>query len=504
MKVTLRASALPAAASDQIAPDPPMLIRALRQIGYSFEQALADLIDNSISAGAENVLVRFTVDRDSICSVAVADDGEGMTPARLAEAMKFGSETDLTRRTLGKYGMGMKLASLSHAQTVTVLTRRDGVASARRWSVHGIEAGWSCEQVSEDDAHAALSAPWCRLDLRRHGTVVVWDQVDRLHAGARGFKDMMRQLQRRLQVHLGMTFHRFIEGTAAGRKVRLMMDLQEHGAYEQPHFLTVRPLNPFGYSSSGHPDYPKRFEIDFGGGHTISAEACIWPANSDDDAYRLGNRAASRQGFWFYRNDRLIQAGGWNGVVQNDAEPHGSLARVRVDLPDSLDAQFGLNVQKSAVVTPPSFAAAVSAATSADGSTFDDYRRTAQQVYRRTDARAERELPLIPGSGVPAKLRKIVASRLAGGQGGRELDFTWAELEDETQVFEIDRESRRILLNRRLREGSSIHGGVDVQLLKMCLFFILQEDVDCDRLSGARRERVETINAVLGRTLSLS
>ncbi len=503
MRVNLRASSLSAAASELIAPDPPMLIRALRQIGYTFEQALADLIDNSISAGATTVLIRFVADGESIRSVAIADDGEGMTPARLSEAMKFGSETDLTKRTLGKYGMGMKLASLSHARTVSVFTRRDGLASARRWSVESIEAGWACEQVSESDADAAMSAPWCQLDLSRHGTVVIWDDVDRLPTGTRGFRGMMRQLQNRLQVHLGMTFHRFIEGTESGRRVRLLMDLQTQGAFEQPHYLTIRPLNPFAYPASGHSEYPKTFRIDLGGGARVSAQACIWPANSEDDSYRLGNRAAARQGFWFYRHDRLIQAGGWNGLVQNDSEPHGSLARVRVDLPDSLDAQFGLNVQKSAVITPPSFVAAVAAAVSDDGTPFEEYRRTAQQVYRRTDLRAERELPIVPGSGVPARLRKIVASRVGGGQGGREVDFTWADLEHDTQVFEIDRESRRILINRRLRNGSGINGSVDVQLLKMCLFFMLQDDIDRDRMSGARRERVDTINAVLGRALSL-
>jgi hypothetical protein len=384
-----------------------------------------------------------------------------------------------------------------------VFTRRDGVADARRWSVGSIEAGWACEQISESDAASAMASPWCGLDLSRHGTVVVWDEIDRLPVGARGFKDTLRQLQRRLQVHLGMTFHRFIEGTASGRTVRLLMDLQTDGAHEQPHFLEIRALNPFAYPSSGNPDYPKTYTVDLGGGGSFTAHACIWPSNSVDESYRLGNRASARQGFWFYRNDRLIQAGGWNGLVQNDTEPHSSLARVRVDLPESLDAQFGLNVQKSAVITPPTFVSAISAATSDDGSSFEDYRRAAQHVYRRTDLRAERDKPMVPGSGVPVRLRRMAAARLAGVQGGREVDFTWADLVDESQVFEIDRDSRRILLNRRLRGAPGSDPLVDVPLLKMCLFFMLQDDIDRDRISGARRERVETINAVLGKALSL-
>ncbi len=90
-----------------IAPEPSMMIRALRQIGYNFEQAIADLVDNSVSADAENVLIRFIARNERIRSIAIADDGTGMSASRLDEAMRFGSETDVSRRTLGKYGMGM-------------------------------------------------------------------------------------------------------------------------------------------------------------------------------------------------------------------------------------------------------------------------------------------------------------------------------------------------------------------------------------------------------------
>src|SRR5262249_6769998 len=151
----------------------------------------------------------------------------------------------------------------------------------------------------------------------------------------------LRQLQRRLQLHLGMTFHRFLEGTAiTGQRLRILIDLQHDGAHEQPHRIEIVPLNPFAYPRTAHPDFPQKFCLPLGERRTVEAEACIWPANSNDECYKLGNKAASRQGFYFYRNDRLIQAGGWNGLVQSDSEPHSSLARVRIDLPESLDALF--------------------------------------------------------------------------------------------------------------------------------------------------------------------
>src|SRR5208282_1396565 len=108
--------------------------------------------------------------------------------------------------------------------------------------------------------------------------------------------------------------------------------------------VEVPPLNPFAYHAPGNPDYPKTFRTKIAQASTLSLEAHIWPPNSELPQYKLGNKAAARQGFYFYRNGRLIQSGGWNGLVQHDSEPHGSLARTRIDLPPELDGTFGLNV----------------------------------------------------------------------------------------------------------------------------------------------------------------
>ena len=130
-------------------------------------------------------------------------------------------------------------------------------------------------------------------------------------------------------------------------------------------------------------------------------KAHIWPPNAKDPQYKLGGgRVAARQGFYFYRNKRLIQAGGWNGWREHDAEPHSSLARVAVDMPPELDRHFRLNVQKSKVDVPPNFVSALEAARSGV-TTFAHYVRDAVDVYRSAVTMPS-TIPLTLGAGIPA------------------------------------------------------------------------------------------------------
>ena len=213
----------------------------------------------------------------------------------------------------------------------------------------------------------------------------------------------------------------------------------------------------------------------------------------------MGNRAAASQGFYFYRNDRLIQAGGWNGLLQNESEPHGSLARVRVDMPPQLDALFGLNVQKSSVIVPPGFIEAVTSSKSADGSSFEHYRHYSHEVYRKKDKRASRSIPLVPGGGIPMAAQRTIREELSPDSlRPRQVDFVWTELHDD-ELFRLDREKRRILLNRTYR-ADVLRGfnasGADVPVLKMLIYFLLESDMD-QTGSLSRNRKLQQINRIL-------
>ena len=495
-QVSSAAELIPLAPAENVIPDPGRLIFALRQIGYSLEQAVSDLIDNAVSAGASNVLIRFIWSGEQITGLAVADDGAGMSADELRNAMRFGSPERIDRTSLGKFGLGLKLASFSHARKMTVVSVSNNHCTGRRWTIEGIRRNWDCATLSELQAYDLCTSPWSPVNVTAGGTVVIWDDIDKLPVSARGMRHTLRALHRRLELHLGLHFHRFIRD---GR-LRIYIDQQEQGAPEHQIRVEVPPLDPFGYPSAALPDYPRTFRVHISGVGDIAAEGHIWPPNSEQAEYRLGNRAAARQGFYFYRNDRLIQAGGWNGLVQAETEPHSSLARVRIDLPPDLDSSFSLNVQKSSVVVPPGFVEAVQEALDEQGVGFEAYRQAAQTVYRRRDSRSLSQRPPIPATGLPPKLMEGFPARVpARKEEPRPIAIEWAEL-DKGEFFRIDPAAGCLVLNARYREkvlaGLPAHAE-DVPLVKTLLFLLLQQDLNATQPSDKRRRELSRINQIL-------
>jgi hypothetical protein len=483
---------------EDLPPDPRRLVYALRQIGYSLEQALSDLVDNSINASADTVLIRFICSGEKIVRIVVADNGQGMSAAELRNAMRFGSSVDRRVGSLGKFGMGLKLATFSHAQTLTVGSVRKGRASARRWSLEGIGNNWRSDILDRKATQLLVAASYHPLDLSRSGTVVIWDDIDKLPISRRGLRFTVTTIHRRLQLHLGMCFHRFIEK----KKLRILVDQQEAGRAEHHIQVPITALDPFAYSCSGHPQYPRTYSAVIGPALKLRLRGHIWPPNSSSEEYRLGNRAAARQGFYFYRNDRLIQAGGWNGLVQSESEPHGSLARVAIDLPGELDDVFGLNVQKSSVVAPPGFVEAVLSSKSRAGGTFEEFRHHAHEVYRRHDRRAVGPVTLVPARGFPAAVRKSFLSLLGNEESHssqKAVNIIWSQL-PEDEFFQVDQESSEIRLNSLYREDLLLGlspSGTDVPLLKFMIFFLAEQDLLRSSTSRDRRTRLKAINRML-------
>ena len=471
-----------------------MLIQALRSIGYSLEEAVADIIDNSISAGkAQNILVRLIRSEDRIEQVLIADDGIGMSEKRLHEAMRFGADTEKSLDSLSKFGMGLKLASLSQATELTVGTRSAGNTSGRRWTVESISDDWRCDPVPRQDLNRLMKGPWGDLDLSRHGTIVAWSGLDRIRIGKGGLDTTIKRLLDRLRLHVGLHFHRFIED---GR-VNLWLDSQQEGEEPNDFRIQVEALNPFGYDQSGDSDYPRSFPLELGDLGELPMEAHIWPPNSAGRNYKLDS-AAKRQGFYFYRNDRLIQAGGWNDI--RDSEPHSSLARIAIDLPPELDSYFSLDVQKSSIKTPPVFVTALRTAADGKKTKFSEYLKLAQATYRKQERKNPDNFPLVPFEGLPAYLRDNLWETLAPGEKRiRRVAFKWANIEG-GDFFEIDRDNSVVTLNRTYRTrilGSRRPSAGDAPLLKVLLFLLLREDLDSDRVSRKQLEWLDTCNRAL-------
>jgi hypothetical protein len=478
--------------STEILPNSRRLVEALRSIGYSLEGAIADVIDNSIAAGAKHVLVRLARTEEELLGVRIVDDGSGMPRERLEEAMRFGAETGQAAESLSKFGMGMKIASLSQATSLTVATRCDGQSHAMRWTVAGIADNWRCERLPQKDAVSLLDASYGALKIARHGTVVSWEHLDRIKGGS--VETVLKRSIDRLRHHLGLHLHRFLE---QGR-LQITIDVVHVGNDEPTVTRAVEALDPFGYDPSATP-YPERsFRTTVPGVGKLTLGAHTWPPNATSKNYKLDD-AAKRQGIYFYRNDRLIQAGGWNGF-RADAEPHLSLARVAVDLPPENDAHFQLDVQKASIKVPPGFIEALDGATDSTGQRFRQYVGDAQKAYRKKERQDPTNHPLVPGTGIATPARKKIREALApDAKRVREVTFEWAEIEG-GDFFRLDAEGKRIVLNKQYRQRI-LYGrpatATDAPLEKLLLFLLFRDDLDRERGNAKHQGRVDQINSAL-------
>lgn len=489
---------VPFVKTTKIPPDPKGTAGALRRVGYELHEALADLIDNSIDATAKKVLIRFIRTASSLTKVAIVDDGTGMDEETLQRAMQYGVQGARTSGDLGKYGIGLKVASLSQCRSMSVLTRADGHSCGRRWTMAKMQDDWRCEILDPRGCSALLDADWNGLNLKLHGTIVLWDDLDVLGGSGTEIDKTIRGITKRLPTELGLRFHRFIESG----QLEIVCDVYELRSGNTPVPIIVPALNPFAYQTSGRAGYPVEFPTDLGNGKRVNLNAHIWPANSEKPEYKLGGgKVAERQGFYFYRNNRLIQGGGWNGVRQSDSEPHSSLARVAIDLPANLDATFSLNIQKSGVVPPPEFKPAVLAA-KCGNTTFEDYISAADEAYRDLSDDDIGEV-LVP-TNVPAFLQRKIAQVLGASNGNaREVKFDWAEL-DADVLFSPEISSSTVFLNslyRRALVPKGAHAATDAPLLKVLLFLLLSDDLKRLRTSRKRSEWFERCNTILISTL---
>lgn len=476
-------------------PDDGGSARALSRIGYELADALADLIDNSLDARATRVEITFHRDDTRILAVTIADNGHGMTDPALREAMRFAAPADRKDDALGIFGLGMKSASLSQCRSLTVLSRAGAAVAGCRWSVESIKAHWRCEILDPDGARKAFAdAYFGGKGPPETGTVVLWERLDRMSVtgGEEGLDAFLAQLMDALGLRLGLVFHRFL-GPKFGIVLRAKHRDHSYGLPRR-----VRAYDPFAYPKTGRTGYPKTFRTSLGDDETLELKAHIWPTDANSPDFLLGRRRGTpHQGFYFYRNGRLIQAGGWNGAVREGADAELSLARVAVDLPP---ATVDTNVQKSSVQTTAALSQALRAAVSGR-TTFDDYLADARRTYRagRRKPESGRPVPVVPGAGLPVGLQRSLSGLLGGKGPVREIDFVWESLPKRT-VFEADAEGDRIVLNRKYRMqllGGAPASGADAPLAKLLFFLLLEDELDRSRTSRKHQEWLDRCNKVL-------
>lgn len=481
--------------AEVLSPNYPKLDVALRSIGYSLEVAVADVIDNSIDAKANMIAVRLLTRKDGRLDLAIWDDGTGMNEETLREAMRFGADVSNDIERLGKFGLGLKLASLSQAKALYVVTGRNGSLFGRAWLEHGIAKGFTSTIYDEGECRQMVAKVFPDRKLKPSGTMVWWSSLYRVgHHG--NTEEHAQKLMRRLENYLALAFHRFLSGRS--RKVDITVDIVDAESGSRGIPIILDPLDPFDYNATGQKGFPAKMVTQGTFADRIKIKAHIWPPNSTAVGYKLPGGTNARQGFYFYRNNRLIQGGGWNGI--REAEPHSSLARLEVDIDPNFDVDVSLDVKKVEIQLPPDLVASIQKAKTSSDVDFKKYLSIADETYRTRTA-TNAELPLIPSQGLPSELSKFLHDelRIKRTTKHRDLKIVWKYL-DNSQFFELDRDSGHLYLNRAFRKHLN-HGlsgsSADLPVLKCLLFLVLEVALSSERMGPKIRKQVEQVNRIL-------
>jgi len=330
-------------------PSAARLLESMRDIGYSFESALADIVDNSISAGASSIEIINDVSPDAGPFLAVLDNGRGMSPEELTQAMQHGSRSPRDERApddLGRFGLGLKTASFSQCRHLTVVSRRDGKLSARCWDLDLVvqRDEWVLRLLDEDE----ISGLPLVDRIGERGTLVLWQRLDRLDAlGAQPDQAFaaLNAMFSSARPHLALTFHRFIAPEQGDGTQQIEMKIND---------ARVAALDPFARLSEPRSDAHAVEILHMEQGQVV-VQAFTLPHHQRVTTEQLrelelGSSLVETQGLYVYRAKRLIAGGTWLGLARR-AELT-KLLRVRVDVPTSLDADWSVDVRKSRVRPP--------------------------------------------------------------------------------------------------------------------------------------------------------
>jgi hypothetical protein len=353
-------------------PDAASLMMSARSFGnYDLPGALADLIDNSIKAGAKEIWLTCDF-AGGAPEIRIRDDGHGMTGKQLREAMRPASSNPLTERSpddLGRFGWGMKSASFSQCTRLTVLSRHEKTSNGCVWDLEDVD-GWRMGVLEADD-FATHASP----ELLKHdGVEVIWTNCDRLSENGTLTQSEFNALIVHARGRLALIFHRYLSGEVRGRRLTIHLNGQK-----------IDPWDPFYRDHEATQELePEPLEI---AGRTIDIQPFILPhysklmANQYD---RLGGEEGflRNQGFYVYRNHRLIISGTWFRLIK-----HGELsqlARVRVDIPNALDHIWKITIDKSDAQLPAALRARLR-------QIVDGLRRRSSRAYRARGGRLDRK-----------------------------------------------------------------------------------------------------------------
>ncbi len=320
-------------------PNPKFTINSYRSFGYNLSTAIADIIDNSISATADTIKIDFLWKGEKSV-ISILDNGKGMNKEELVIAMTLGSKDPKAlrdERDLGRFGMGLKTASFSQCKRLTVVTKKEGFATIKRcWDIDFInsEEEWTLLDYVSDESYID------KVNQLKSGTIIIWEQLDRIVGDAKeeneAVKNAFYQEMATVNEHLSLVFHRFIES----KKIKIFSNTYEMEPWN-PFLLNLNPLPEMG-----------QLEILL---NNVEVTYFILPHMSkisNEDYEKSGGPLGwyQQQGFYIYRGDRLLVSGEWLGIEKK--RDYSKLARIAINFPNANDFDWNLDIKKS-TATPP-------------------------------------------------------------------------------------------------------------------------------------------------------
>lgn len=341
-------------------PSPDILMNSLRSIGYSFKTALADIIDNSISANANNIWIDFPSYSSENLYITIIDDAIGMDDAALFNAMKYGSKRDRYEdKDLGRFGIGLKSASLSQCRVLTVMSKFKGKIHAYRWDLDEVlrSKEWECLRLDSSEIQSCPN--YEKFNSLVQGTMVIWQNFDIVEqkSDEHTYEYLSEKLDES-ESYLCLIFHRFMNRSTS--PISFFINGRQ-----------LKGLDPFLEGSSHHKRNPKtdegklvemsvKYYNDRGDVKEamIKAQTFILPHQEDlskEDIEALGGMEdlKDNQGFFVYRNDRLIIYGTWFGLSSRSVNAEFyKYGRIKVDIPNKFDSLWDIDIKKQNAVIP--------------------------------------------------------------------------------------------------------------------------------------------------------
>lgn len=332
-----------------VPPDVQRISEGLRDTGYEFNTAVADIIDNSIAAGATVVDVRMRREFDGAMLVSVADNGCGMDRDGLLNAMKYGSKERANPASLGKFGLGLKTASTAFCRRLVVVSRADGSAAplCATWDLDFMARSgrWG---LQIDAANSSQTALLDQVAPAHSGTVVIWEKVDRLLSDYKKpdggpAQKALKRLEEMLREHISIVYQRFLD--PADNRAR-NVEIRVNG-------VAVPSWDPFCVIETKSPvlEEPVKVQLPSGRETSFLVRAFILPRKEEfsNDKNRIAARVSNElQGVYIYRENRLIHGPDWLGMYRQ--EPHFSLLRVELSFNYELDEAFQVDIKKSRIL----------------------------------------------------------------------------------------------------------------------------------------------------------